>query len=105
MKKDQKFRQTSITGNTSNNYVKPITSKSNSHRIVLVDALRGFALFGIIINHSIEHFSLFGGLVEIEFLKPLDSAVEMMVSFIFEGKSFILFSLLLGFGFWIQYSI
>lgn len=83
--------------NTEYSPVKP------SERILLIDALRGFALFGILMVNMLYMYEP----VSIMMLgaKP-DATVnhiifESFIKFFFEGKFYVMFSLLFGFGFWI----
>lgn len=74
-----------------------------SRRLDVVDALRGFALFAIIIVHCFEHYNLFY-IPEIypAWLTKLDAVVWDSVWFLFAGKAFSTFSLLFGLSFYIQ---
>ncbi len=79
-----------------------ITPTVPNQRIELLDALRGFAIFGILmVNMPL-------------FYKPLTSMLlgytgsdstlnlmsELFIKFFFEGKFYVLFSMLFGYGFW-----
>ena len=72
-------------------------------RIQIVDAIRGFALFGILMLHSIEHFDLLSypesspGI-----LANLDPIISNILFFIFGGKAYSIFSIMFGFSFYIQ---
>jgi uncharacterized protein len=70
-------------------------------RSVSVDALRGFALLGIgIVN--LPHLALpFSALVGVPG-EPVDYLAKIVVSLLFEGKFFVLFSFLFGWGFGVQ---
>ncbi|MCX4986791.1 DUF418 domain-containing protein [Streptomyces sp. NBC_00572] len=73
-------------------------------RLAHVDALRGFALLGILVVNigymaSTYHGS---GLEDPGFGSPLDSAVRWFVTVFFEAKFFLLFSFLFGYGFTLQ---
>jgi uncharacterized protein len=81
--------------------MKTLAPLSPSKRIDLVDALRGFAIFGILM---VNMPAFFKPCVEYIMLPSFgDSTVEMVstgfVYFFFTGKFFVLFSLLFGFGF------
>ncbi|QZT37665.1 DUF418 domain-containing protein [Halosquirtibacter xylanolyticus] len=79
----------------------PLTS---THRIELVDFLRGFALMAIILLHHLEHFNLFGHPKSTyEWLNILDACVYKGIFFLFAGKAYSIFSILFGLSFWIQY--
>ena len=61
-------------------------------RIDLLDALRGFALMGLFLVHSVELYELY-------WLHPAPSAVHDWVFALFAGKSFALFALCFGISF------
>lgn len=72
-------------------------------RLMIVDALRGFALFGILQLHAIEHFDFyFFPDLGPPFLKMLDKGVWDTLFFIFGGKSFAMFAMMFGLSFYIQ---
>lgn len=62
------------------------------HRITEVDALRGFALFGLFTVHMVEYFELF-------WYAPEWGPVHDAVFFTFGGKAYAIFALLFGFSF------
>ncbi|MFI3289215.1 MAG: DUF418 domain-containing protein [Rikenellaceae bacterium] len=74
-------------------------------RIDVADVLRGFAVMGIILLHSIEHFN-FGLYPNTEtqggLLNFLDSAIWDGMFFTFGGKAYAIFALLFGFSFFIM---
>lgn len=72
-------------------------------RILAIDALRGFAVMGIILLHNIEHFNFYS------FPEPsspalahLDKTLWDMLFFLFSGKAYAIFALLFGFTFYLQ---
>ncbi len=76
-----------------------------SSRIDIADVLRGIAVFGIILLHSIEHFNFYNfpdtseqGLL----LNFTDKAIWNGMFFTFGGKAYAIFALLFGFSFYIQ---
>jgi uncharacterized protein len=75
------------------------------NRIHAVDALRGFALAGIVIAHVLEQF-LAGFPTDemraVMFSGPVDFIVDTVSFWIIRGKFFALFSLLFGLSFFIQ---
>ncbi|MDL2291957.1 hypothetical protein LJB80_02260, partial [Bacteroides sp. OttesenSCG-928-F21] len=75
-------------------------------RIDVADVLRGFAVLGIIILHSIEHFNFYSFPKEVpfEWMKFTDKAIWDGLFFAFSGKAYAIFSLLFGFSFFIQYN-
>ena len=64
-------------------------------RIDMVDALRGFALFGLFIVHVSEYFEMYW------FAPPASDPFHDWVFGLFSGKAFALFALLFGFSFFI----
>ena len=72
-------------------------------RISSIDALRGFALFGILMFHCMEHFDLMViPQLESPFWQKIDQSVFETVSFLFAGKAYAIFSLLFGLSFFMQ---
>ena len=63
-------------------------------RIDMVDSLRGFALMGLFLNHSIEYFELY-------WAHPTKSVIHDVLWALFEGKSFSLLALCFGLSFFI----
>ncbi len=76
---------------------------SDTKRIQVVDALRGFALVAIMLVHNLEHFEFYfkpEGLPA--WLVRFDQAVWGTVFFLFGGKAYAIFALLFGVTFAIQ---
>lgn len=73
-------------------------------RIDVADVLRGFAVMGIIILHSIEHFNFYSFPSEVpyEWMKFTDKAIWEGLFFTFGGKAYAIFAFLFGFSFFIQ---
>lgn len=73
-------------------------------RIDVADVLRGFAVMGIIILHSIEHFNFYFFPKEIPFkwMEFTDRAIWDGLFFTFGGKAYAIFAFLFGFSFFIQ---
>ncbi len=71
-------------------------------RIQVVDAIRGFALFGILMIHAIEHFELYRYPESMGFLAWSDPGIFKAVFFVFGGKAYSMFSIMFGFSFFIQ---
>jgi len=93
-----------FTLNTNNQLNANTTLSSKDSRITMIDALRGFALAGIVLLHQIEHFNLFAQAIYSPlWLKSLDAIVSDCVYFLFSGKAFALFSLMFGFSFYLQF--
>lgn len=72
-------------------------------RITSIDALRGFALFGILMFHCMEHFDLMV-IPELNspFWQKVDNMVYESIAFLFAGKAYAIFSLLFGLSFFMQ---
>ena len=84
-----------------------MTTNSKKPRIEVVDALRGFAVLGIILLHSIEHFNFYvfpDAAEQPAWLNSLDSGVWQTLFFLFSGKAYSIFALLFGFTFFLQHS-
>lgn len=72
-------------------------------RINSIDALRGFALIGIMLLHCMERFDLtLAPVVESPFWQAIDTAVYDSLYFLFSGKSYAMFSLLFGLSFFMR---
>ena len=73
-------------------------------RVDVADVLRGLAVMGIIVLHSIEHFNFysFPETVPFEWMKFTDQAIWRGLFFAFGGKAYAVFALLFGFSFYIQ---
>ncbi|NNJ89201.1 MAG: DUF418 domain-containing protein [Eudoraea sp.] len=74
-------------------------------RIEIVDALRGFALAGIVIVHMVENYlaaPVPEGAMEASHQGVLDYVVDGFILLILRGKFFALFSFLFGLSFFIQ---
>lgn len=81
--------------------MKPI----KKNRIHSVDALRGFALAGIVITHVLEQYMAAFPTEEMQavmFAGPVDTIVDGFSFWVIRGKFFALFSLLFGLSFFIQ---
>ncbi|MFF0445785.1 DUF418 domain-containing protein [Streptomyces sp. NPDC004609] len=70
-------------------------------RLAQVDALRGFALFGILMVNITYMASAYHGtgLEDPGLGGPVTEAVRLLVALLFEGKFFLLFSFLFGYSF------
>ena len=72
-------------------------------RIEVVDALRGIALFAIVVLHCFEHYNLYWIPQDSpQWLTALDRGVWDTTWFLMAGKAFSTFSLLFGLSFFIQ---
>lgn len=78
----------------------PIEQKE---RIVLLDTIRGLAIFGILMVNMPLFFQPFSMMMQ--GAKPDSSVIhilsESFIKFFFEGKFYVMFSMLFGYGFWI----
>ena len=85
------------------NYKSPNIMKTHKERIIIVDVLRGFALFMIVIIHFVEHFD-FMRRPEVNFLfsHELDTKVKDIVFMLVSGKAYSVFAVLFGLSFFIQ---
>ena len=76
---------------------------SQSTRLHVVDALRGFAIVSIMLLHNIEHFDFYFSPQGIpSWMIPIYKAIWDILFFLFGGKSYAIFSLLFGLTFFIQ---
>jgi uncharacterized protein len=76
-------------------------------RLDVVDALRGFALLGIVIVHFIEQFYAGpppAGRENFIYHQPTDGFIDMLTNILIRGKFFMLFSFLFGLSFYLQLS-
>lgn len=73
-------------------------------RLVHVDALRGFALFGIlVVNIGVFASPFYGaGVPDPVYSRPVDIIVRWLVAWLFETKFYLLFSFLFGYSFTLQ---
>lgn len=73
-------------------------------RVTSVDALRGFALLGILLVNIGVFASTFYGLdiADPNFDRPIDRATNAFVALLFETKFYLLFSFLFGYSFTLQ---
>lgn len=77
--------------------------EKKTERIEVVDALRGIALFAIIILHSCEHYNLYYKSQDsLSWLAAIDKGITDMTWFMLAGKAFSIFSFLFGLSFFIQ---
>jgi len=77
--------------------------KTQKNRIQLVDALRGFALLGIVLIHFVEHFELFKQPEFNYFFTPeMNGVVFETIFFLISGKAYSIFAIMFGFSFFIQ---
>ena len=70
-------------------------------RIEVADALRGIAVIGIILFHSVEHFNIFPAEPAVHTL-PCDQLVSDVLAWLLSGKMYGIFAMLFGLSFFIQ---
>ena len=72
-------------------------------RIATLDILRGFAIFGILIVNMMWFNSPLPSLISDNSIwtSPTDQTTKFLITFLFEGKFYVLFSMLFGYGFWL----
>jgi uncharacterized protein len=80
-----------------------VSPVKQANRIILLDALRGFAIFGILMVNFPIMFQpvtsvLLGSQSDGSLLYNLS---EWFIKFFFEGKFYVIFSMLFGYGFWL----
>lgn len=83
----------------------PTSDPSTGNRILMVDALRGFALLGIMIVHMLEQY--LAGAAPAEFQNyaaqlPIDQVFMAISGILLQGKFFAIFSFLFGLSFFLQ---
>lgn len=74
-------------------------------RVDVADVLRGMAVMGIILLHSIEHFNFYSfpdTATQSNWLNFSDQSIWNGLFFLFGGKAYAIFALLFGFSFFIQ---
>ncbi len=79
------------------------TPTQKNERQIIVDVLRGFAIFGILM---VNMHLMYQPMLHVMMKPNLDSstlntALAALVRFLFEGKFYIIFSFLFGYGFWL----
>ena len=70
-------------------------------RIEVADALRGIAVAGIILYHSVEHFNIFTSEPVLNTL-PSDQLVSDVLAWLLSGKMYGIFAMLFGLSFFIM---
>lgn len=79
------------------------TISAPQSRIHVLDALRGFALLGVILMHMLQHFGVFSGMPASEAHFPtLDAAIQWLSQHVIMGKFINIFAFLFGLSFFIQ---
>jgi len=76
---------------------------SNKSRLLVIDALRGFAIVAIMLLHNLEHFDFYHLPPHLpEWMQSLDKGVWDTLFFLFASKSYSIFAMLFGLTFFIQ---
>jgi uncharacterized protein len=85
-------------------FTPPGLAQPSSGRLAHVDALRGFALFGIlIVNIGVFSSPFYGaGVADPTYSRPVDVGVRWLIAWLFETKFYLLFSFLFGYSFTLQ---
>ncbi len=81
--------------------------KPATRRYELVDALRGAAILGILLLHSIEHFNFYvfpDNATQSQWMVELNGTIWNTLFFLFGSKAYGIFALLFGFTFHLQFS-
>lgn len=79
------------------------SAEAENKRITVIDALRGFALLGVILIHMLQHFGIFSGIRPEEAQFPLlDNAIQWLSQNIIMGRFINIFACLFGLSFFIQ---
>ena len=76
------------------------TQGQKNSRIEVADALRGLAVAGIILFHSVEHFNTFAR--GIKYTLPCDGTVFGVLQALLSGKMYGIFAILFGLSFFIM---
>ena len=77
------------------------TRRLPNTRIDVADALRGIAVAGIILYHSVEHFNIFSQETVLHTL-PSDQTVADVLAWLLSGKMYGIFAMLFGLSFFIM---
>ena len=78
-----------------------MTRNLPNYRIDVADALRGIAVAGIILYHSVEHFDIFTN-DPIVYTLPCDELVGKVLAWLLSGKMYGIFAMLFGLSFFIM---
>jgi uncharacterized protein len=81
-----------------------VAMSPSSHRLDVVDCLRGFAIVSIMLLHNLEHFNLYFSPVMPAWMAALDKVIWNSMFFVFSGKSYAIFAMLFGLTFFIQFN-
>lgn len=77
--------------------------QASTKRINVIDALRGFALLGVILIHMLQNFGYSPqNINETSIFPTLDKMVQLLANHVLSGRFITIFSFLFGFSFFIQ---
>ncbi|MDR2948006.1 MAG: DUF418 domain-containing protein [Prevotella sp.] len=76
--------------------------ETTSRRITVIDALRGFALLGVILMHALQHFGIYSGMRPEAQFPVLDEAIQWLSQNVIMGRFINIFAFLFGLSFFIQ---
>ena len=82
------------------NFYKTLGLKNS--RIDVADALRGLAVAGIILYHSVEHFNMYDGSIVHAYTLGCDDWMADVLALLLSGKMYGIFALLFGLSFFIM---
>ena len=82
------------------NFYKTLGLKNS--RIDVADALRGLAVAGIILYHSVEHFNMYDGSISHAYTLGCDDWMADVLALLLSGKMYGIFALLFGLSFFIM---
>lgn len=82
------------------NFYKTLGLKNS--RIDVADALRGLAVAGIILYHSVEHFNMYDGNIVHVYTLGCDDWMADVLALLLSGKMYGIFALLFGLSFFIM---
>ena len=82
------------------NFYKTLGQKNS--RIDVADALRGLAVAGIILYHSVEHFNMYDGSIAHAYTLGCDDWMADVLALLLSGKMYGIFALLFGLSFFIM---
>lgn len=79
------------------------TISAPQSRIHVLDALRGFALLGVILMHMLQHFGVYSGMpASAPHFPMLDTGIQWLSQHVIMGKFINIFAFLFGLSFFIQ---
>ncbi|MFR0679192.1 DUF418 domain-containing protein [Dysgonomonas mossii] len=79
------------------------TIRSSTQRITVIDALRGFALLGVVLMHMLQHFGIFSGIHPESARFPIaDEVIQWLSDNVIMGRFVNIFAFLFGLSFFIQ---